>query len=347
MRKPDVDAVALRRLLDTLFGRSAKITCRRTPDGVSTQVYRIRRAAQTFYLRVAESESASLAPEATLHTMLRARGVAVPEVVHYVPFDEGLGRSVLVTSEIPGRPMVQHGDNGRVLAVSLPDPAALADIYRAAGRDLARVNQVGVDGFGWIVRDGSGWPLRGEFRRYTEWVRPDAVVRQLHAIGMLRTTCEQVGGLLFEQVAEGPTGAAARLAHGDFDVSHVFHHRGRYAGIIDLGEVRGTEGSFDLAMFGLIHMPDRRNPASADQFSLLAAAARRPLEEGYAEVAPLPPDHPERMCRTAVMIVAQGLANAYEKRGEAVRVEPWFGRHVDRLHDLLAGRHPWANNEDS
>jgi aminoglycoside phosphotransferase (APT) family kinase protein len=71
----------------------------------------------------------------------------------------------------------------------------------------------------------------------------------------------------------------ARLAHGDFYVSHVFHRDGRYTGIIDFGDIQGSNGWHDLATFRLSD-PDLDSPEDA---------AVPHLEAGYAEVIVLAP----------------------------------------------------------
>ena len=55
MRKPNVDPAALEDLLIRVFGR--------VHEGVSTQVYRLRRGPETFYLRMAESAATTVARE--------------------------------------------------------------------------------------------------------------------------------------------------------------------------------------------------------------------------------------------------------------------------------------------
>ncbi len=93
-RKPDIDRVALESLLHRTFGRTTPITYGRTMDGVSTQVYRLHRGSEVFYVRVAEEENESLAVDAKLLGELRDRGVSVPEVVYVEPFAPVLRRSV-------------------------------------------------------------------------------------------------------------------------------------------------------------------------------------------------------------------------------------------------------------
>ena len=41
------------------------------------------------------------------------------------------------------------------------------------------------------------------------------------------------------------------LAHGDFDSTHLYQEAGCYTGIIDLGEIRGTDRWYDLGHFHL------------------------------------------------------------------------------------------------
>ena len=57
MRKSDVDLVALEELVGRIFFPSGRCTIERTEAGVSTQVYRICRGDEVFYLRVAEERN--------------------------------------------------------------------------------------------------------------------------------------------------------------------------------------------------------------------------------------------------------------------------------------------------
>ena len=108
MRTPDVEADALHEIAARTLPGSGRPVVERARSGVSTPVYRIGRAGTTFYLRLAASPEASLAPEALVHDLLRARGVRVPDVVHFEPCHTALGRSVMITTEIPGRPLGHH-----------------------------------------------------------------------------------------------------------------------------------------------------------------------------------------------------------------------------------------------
>lgn len=330
MRSSDVDHAALDQTISRIFGRPS-IRWERTLDGVATQVFRIFHGGQRFYLRLAEDETSNLAAEAAVHSELRRRGVAVPEVVHYEPFDEGLGRSVLVTTEVPGRPMASYGDGGAVVSIDVPPPAALPVIYRAAGRDLALVNQIAVDGFGWMRWDGDGLPLRAEHRDFASWAA-DFDASMIRRFEFSEAEVHQARQIVAEQLQQAPPAGHGLLAHGDFDVSQVFHRDGVYTGMIDFGGIKGSNGWYDLATFRLFD-PGQNIPEEA---------VIPHLEAGYAEVAPLPPDYHSRVLGTAVMIVADRLIRGYQRNGEAVLSLGWFRNLSHHLHLLLreAARSP-------
>ncbi|MGW0229953.1 phosphotransferase family protein [Actinopolymorpha singaporensis] len=321
MRKPDVDPGALNALLGEIFGSQQEFTCRRTPTGSSTQVYRVDRGAETFYVRIAEEEQASLAPEAELHRALHSAGVRVPAVVHYEPFDETLTRSVMVTREVPGAPLSASG------------PArAVADIGRSAGRDLARIHDVPVRGFGWVCRehDGAGWPLRAEHRTYAEYVDPSAAAGPLSGVCFSTDQVRTVERLLQEAVEVGPAAEIGSVAHGDFDAGHIFEKNGAYTGLIDFGEIRGTDYTFD---FATLCLNAEENPPVAQ---LLGH-----VEDGYAEVHALPDDHRRRLYLACVLSATHRLSTWYERDGERA-FDGWFFRWIrDCLVAMLdSGRVP-------
>ena len=78
------------------------ISFTRTQDGVSTQVCRVRRGNEVFYLRLAEEPDDDLFVDAELHRQLLRRGVSVPDIVYVERFDAALGRSAMITTEVAG-----------------------------------------------------------------------------------------------------------------------------------------------------------------------------------------------------------------------------------------------------
>lgn len=310
---PEADPAAVDRLLGRIFG-GPSFHFERALDGVSTEVYRIFRGEQTYYLRLPVDAPGSFAAEAAVHTELRRLGVAVPEVVHYELFDQELRRSVLVTTEIPGLPV----------SSDVPGPESLPRIYRAAGRDLALVNQIAVDGFGWIQNRHAGWPLHGEHRDFARWVA-DFDVATLRHLGFSHMDVERIEQIVADEVRHAPPSGHGRLAHGDFYVSQVFHRDGHYTGLIDFGGIQGSNGWHDLATFRLCD-PEQ---------DFLEDVGVPYLEAGYAEVAAVPPEFHARVLGTAVTIMAERLVRQYLAEGEGARRRASFRIFLHHLHRIL------------
>jgi aminoglycoside phosphotransferase (APT) family kinase protein len=299
VRKPDVDLAALADLVGRIFPPRGRCAVERTESGGSTQVYRLRCDGEVFYLRVAEERAASLVPEAQVHEALHARGVKVPAVIHVEPFDERLERSVMVTSAIPGAPLAAR-----------PLDGTTTEILRAAGRDLAAINSLPVQGFGWIGRATSaGEPLRAEHQSYHSFAL-DHLDADLALLGQTVLTATEAAAIrdTIERYDAWLHAEQAWLAHGDFDVSHIYQHEGRYSGIIDFGEIRGAHRLYDLGHFYLHDGETLPHP-------LLPA-----LLEGYGDVFPLPPDRERRIALVGLLIGVRALArnvrrppNAYQR----------------------------------
>jgi hypothetical protein len=109
-------------------------------DGISTVVYRLLRSEEVYYLRVLPEVDDSFAPEAYVHTLLRQGEVCVPQVVHFEHCNQSLHRSVMVTTEIRG----QHVGH-------LPFGEVSANVFIQAGRDLAIINSVRVEGIRRVI----------------------------------------------------------------------------------------------------------------------------------------------------------------------------------------------------
>lgn len=255
----------------------------RVREGVSTEVYRIYGDGPTLYLRVLPEVGADFGPEALVHRLLLARGAKVPEVVYLDEREPALERAVMVTTEVRGRSVLADSPG-----------ASLAAVLAAAGRDLAMVNGIAVQGFGWVRRDGgSGAELRGEYARFGDWALADAA-RAVESLRLASVISAGEAASLTRIVgdAEWATPELAMLAHGDFDAGHVYHCAGVYSGVIDFGEIRGAEPTYDLGQFAIEH---------PDWLPLLLA--------GYRDVAGTPPDHDERIRLSSLLIATRRLAH--------------------------------------
>jgi Ser/Thr protein kinase RdoA (MazF antagonist) len=123
------------------------------------------------------------------------------------------------------------------------------EILREAGRQLARIHRIEVDGFGWIDRN-SYVKLAGEKRTFDEYFS-EYLENDLQALSQLPFSYEERSGItsLIMTARQMLDVREAVLVHGDFDISHIYHSAGRYSGIIDFGEIRGNNRLFDFATF--------------------------------------------------------------------------------------------------
>jgi len=305
MGRPDLDPRAVRDVAARLVPGAGPVVVARAAEGGSTPVYRVRRdggggengaGGETFYLRVAEGPTASLAPEALVHRLLRERGARVPEVVAFEPFAETLQRSVMVTTAIPGEPIARTRGTSQ-----------LRPVLVAAGRDLARVNDLAVEGFGWIRRDeGPAGRLAAERPTLRAFALEDyeGGLARLRGTLLPEATLRAIRRVVADRDAWLDVDRA-HLAHGDFDATHIFHSEGRYTGIIDFGEIRGADRRYDLGHF-VLHDGER-----------LPEPMLPCLIEGYRDVAPLAEADERRLHLWALLIGVRALARSVERPNAA------------------------------
>jgi aminoglycoside phosphotransferase (APT) family kinase protein len=276
---PSVDSIL--RLTAGIFPTAQPFSVEYLTEGISTFVYRIVRGDERFYLRVLPEADASFAPEVRVHALLRERGVRVPEVVYFEHRNELLGLSVMLTTEIAGESIASRG-----LDEDLPT------ILFAAGRDLALVNSVPVAGFGWIARDqpvvaalAADLPTNRAF--LAEHLNGDLAALRAH--GLDAAAVASIEAIIARYDAW--LGAErATLAHGDFDATHIYAHEGVYSGIIDCGELRGTDRWYDLGHFRL------------HDGELVPTMLLPWLLAGYRTVTPLPDDAERRIAFASLLI---------------------------------------------
>jgi aminoglycoside phosphotransferase (APT) family kinase protein len=282
--------------IDTLTRRilpGVPLSIERVTAGVSTFVYRVRSEQETFYLRVLPERNASFAPEVWVHQTLRASGADVPEVVHFEHRSPILDRSVMLVREIPGDE-VGHRPVGSVTRGVLIE----------AGRQLAVINSVTVDGFGWIRRDQPEvGRLQAEHAAYRTFLLEHLEGDLASLVGSVLTEAEvaairtAVG--YHEDWLDVP---GAHLAHGDFDATAIFRRDGRFTGIIDFGEMRGTDRWYDLGHF-------RMHDGETYPAPLLDW-----LVEGYRLAAQLADNYAQRISFASLLIGVRTLGWHIEKQ---------------------------------
>jgi aminoglycoside phosphotransferase (APT) family kinase protein len=263
----------------------------RVREGVSTRVYRLVRDRDVLYMRLADRPDQSLASEALAHELVRARGVRAPDVVHLDPFNEKVGCSVMITTAVEGTTVGRCRSERQIDAV-----------LRDAGRDLALINSVPVRGFGWIRRGISdGDALVGALRTHRAFLRDEWEADLLRARRALGPALATRVSDAFERFEPTPDAEGARLAHGDFDATAIFQRNGRYTGVIDFGEIRGTHPLYDLGHFRL----------HADE--ALPGSTVASLIGGYTAVTPLSDDHARTINLFALVIGVRALARAAQR----------------------------------
>jgi len=205
--------------------------------GCSTFVYRITTDNKTYYIRFLPEED-SFASEVLVHNELSNLGVKVPKVLYFEEKNELTNLSLMILDEIPGDCIEDKSPND-----------SLEEILIEAGRELALLHSIPVNGFGWIDKKSHS-KLKGEksdFEDYfCEYLKYDLDKLRLYDF------TENEKNLIKKHMHVATSFVKvedAVLVHGDFDISHIFHESGKYSGIIDFGEVRGNNRLYDLATF--------------------------------------------------------------------------------------------------
>jgi hypothetical protein len=158
----------------------------------------------------------------------------------------------------------------------------LKNIMKSAGKQLAIIHSVKVDGFGWINRNYHDI-LKGEKNHFNDYFNEylESDLQSLHQysftekeINYFMKSMNIAQKILFTE--------SAVLVHGDFDLSHIFYSQEEnihnnnlkeeedillfdmnneiseninyfYSGLIDFGEIRGNHKVFDFATFILFY----------------------------------------------------------------------------------------------
>lgn len=211
----------------------------RMGSGGSTPVYRVTAGETITYLRLAEEPGERRDAEVRVHELLWERGVPLPRVLRFEPEPPELDRSAALTSAIQGRPI------DRQMPI-----AALQRIAHEAGRDLAMINAIPVQGYGWVdfVR-GEDRHLVAEYPTRAAWAAEyRAATETVIASGCFSASqgAEMRGAMRIW--SDPPDARSSRLAHGDFDATHIYAdpETHTYTGIIDFGEIRGADPLYDL-----------------------------------------------------------------------------------------------------
>lgn len=206
-------------------------------EGVSTNVYKIVGSGnRVYFLRM--STDMYFGPEVRAHEILFPKGVRMPRVEYFEDYNEKLGCSLIVVSEIKGQPLNK-----------ISNAKEHKEVLKAVGRDLAVVNSVEVSKFGWIKRDKGTKELVGMFDTYFEYAQLELEQRLARITGA--GLFDQEIASKIKKILTNPSNfddiKIPKLTHGDFAACHIFEDQGKYSGIIDFSDLKGTSGFSDLA----------------------------------------------------------------------------------------------------
>lgn len=128
----------------------------RVLKGSSTYVYRVISNNKIYYMRFL-SENGSFASEVLTHNILYSAGIKVPQVIGFEHENDLTGLSLMLLNELPG------------ICIEVEQPCSnIKIILRDAGRQLALIHSVPVDGFGWIDKNSYN-KLKGEKSSFNEY----------------------------------------------------------------------------------------------------------------------------------------------------------------------------------
>lgn len=279
---PGIEHTTIAEAVQALLPDQRVVQIERMLEGGSTIVYRITTLAATSYLRICPEADRNLLAEAAVHERLGAVGLHVPLVLHSELLHPTIQRSIMLTTAIPGR------------AIGYTDPPRhSASIMRAAGRELARINQVPVQGYGWLtsVQPTTGM-LCAEYSTCNAWLQAHftAPIQALAESGIIAPQAAVSLTHLLDHAARVFRDEPAVLSHGDFDVTHIFIEGIAYTGIIDFGEIRGTHWIYDLAHYAI------------ECIQFLPA-----LLDGYQEIRPLTTTDQQHIHLTSLLIAARRI----------------------------------------
>lgn len=288
----------------------------RVLNGVSTYVYRVQKEEEILYARILPEIGMSFGVEAHVHSILRHRQVIVPEVIYFAPRQESLDMSLMIVREIAGAPIRACTSEAEY------EPAMIA-----AGKQLALIHQVPVEGFGAIQRDWTepGTKLQGEMASMHTYLF-ESLDTHLAVLLSEQILSQKEAKQIAELLQAGSrlmTRHQPQLIHGDFDDTHIFHNAGVYTGIIDFGEIEGNSPFYDL---GHYRLHDGQN----GMFRGFG-----PLLKGYQEGAALTSDDQLEIELWALWIGIKRLGRRIHKRKK------------DSYHEHLIQKIRWEVKEIS
>ncbi|MBI3952812.1 MAG: aminoglycoside phosphotransferase family protein [Candidatus Doudnabacteria bacterium] len=173
--------------------------------------------------------------EAAGYGLFRQHGIPCPEILAQKERTGYLNRSVLVETAVPGKRLKD-----------LTETQDVSPLFEAAGRTMAKIHQIKVEGFGTLRYRGSS--LRGDCETWKENVLGyDRDLGYLKANGFVDERQLKILTDSIQEIAEVDLPIAIFL-HNDFHHGHIFSDGKEITGIIDLGACFSGDPRRDLAV---------------------------------------------------------------------------------------------------
>ncbi len=307
--KTSISKEFIKKTLDKLSFLSDDYQIEYVEEGYSTDIFRLLDNGQVYYLRIAP-KGENFSSEFVAHKLLLDKGVEVPKILYAKDFNQQLGRSLMITTEIKGASVKE-----------LEDKDKLMKIVEKSGEQLALANSIPVKGFGWLDRTKKNVKeLNGIYDNYEEFAynQLDGLLKTLVDKTILdKSTANQILKVLNKYKYIFANYDQAYLAHGDFDAGHIYQDNGNYSGIIDWGDIRATSIYHDLAHFETF---------SPELFKYLIA--------GYQHVKKLPKDYQLRISLEGVSFAIGKLwwtAKNRPNRLQNHRAFDYINKKLDKL----------------
>ncbi len=222
-----------------IFSKISKIAP--IEEGVSSLVYKILADGEVYYFRIRSTKYEDIEPESYLYKVLSKHGVKVPKIIYSCNDFELFGAPFMIVSAIKGYPLYKESHS-----------TVINNVLKESSRYLFDINQFPTKGFG-VIKSLDKTALIGSFKTYSEFVL-DKIESKLSTfeknnLVSLKKVKKLNKWIENEQFYNDYT--SAHLAHGDFALSHIYVHKGRFSGFIDFSDIRASNTFHDLAHFYL------------------------------------------------------------------------------------------------
>ncbi len=268
--------------------------------GVSTDVFKLSYKSTTLFLRVLPKGEKS-SRQVIAHRKMIEKGVNVPEVIYFADnINEIDGCSYMILKEIKGDSIRES----RVLRLN-----DIEKIIIEAGKQIALVNTIEVNGVGWIDR-AEGNNLFASVKDYDDFAIKN-LQNMLIDLVSKNIVSKELSEKIFQYIDKNKQlfdiKGKSFLAHGDFGIDHIYQNDGKFSGIIDFGDIRGTSKFYDIS-----HVYTFNNI----YFEYLI--------KGYNEVYKLPNDYLERVKLEAVLFGVGKLWWIAKNRPDKISQHPVY-----------------------